>query len=330
MKVISGLTHIHNLSLALGFFDGIHLGHAVVIKNAVRYAKENGLQSGVILFRSHPREFFTGKKFEHLIEFNDKISMLNKMGVDYVFLLDFDTKIAKMTAADYMENIILPYLRPAAITTGFNHTFGQGGEGTPETLAKYAKDFDFRYFQIPQITAFNHTVSSTVIRNAVKDGDFELVKKLLGYYFYIKSPVFHGRKIGRTINFPTANLIYPENIVGIDIGVYYVYVNLNGNTYRGVMNYGLRPTVDKKDVVPVPEVHLLDFEGNLYGSVIKVSFVSKIRDERPFNSLEELKQQIEKDCEYAQYYPFKKGQKKKSKQPILRAENTIVHAPDYL
>lgn len=302
MKVINGLSYIHELSLALGFFDGIHIGHAVVIDNAVKYAKQNGIQSGVILFKSHPREFFSGQKFKHIIEFNDKITLLNKMGVDYVFLLDFDNNLAQMSAQDYMEKIILPYFRPAAITTGFNHTFGQGGSGTPQILEKYSKDFNFKYFQIPQITAFNHSVSSTIIRNAIKSSDFTLTKQLLGYDFYIKSPVIHGREIGRTINFPTANLIYPDSIVNIENGVYYVKVNANGNIYKGVMNYGLRPTVDKSDVIPVPEVHLLGFSGNLYGKIIKTSIIAKIRDEQPFNSLEDLKVQIQKDCLFAEAY----------------------------
>lgn len=302
MKVINGLSYIHELSLALGFFDGIHIGHAVVIDNAVKYAKQNGIQSGVILFKSHPREFFSGQKFKHIIEFNDKITLLNKMGVDYVFLLDFDNNLAQMSAQDYMEKIILPYFRPAAITTGFNHTFGQGGSGTPKILEKYSKDFNFKYFQIPQITAFNHSVSSTIIRNAIKSSDFTLAKQLLGYDFYIKSPVIHGREIGRTINFPTANLIYPDSVVNIENGVYYVIVNANGNVYKGVMNYGLRPTVDKSDVIPVPEVHLLGFSGNLYGKIIKTSIIAKIRDERPFGSLKDLKAQIQKDCLFAEAY----------------------------
>lgn len=302
MKVINGLSHIHELSLALGFFDGIHIGHAVVINNAIKYAKLNGLKSGVILFKSHPRAFFSGQKFKHIIEFNDKISILNSMGVDYVFLLDFDNNLAKMSAQDYMEKIILPYFRPAAITTGFNHTFGQGGSGTPKILEQYSEAFNFKYFQIPQITAFNHSVSSTAIRNAIKGSDFTLAKQLLGYDFYIKSPVIHGREIGRTINFPTANLIYPDSIVNIENGVYYVKVNVNGNIYKGVMNYGLRPTVDKSDVIPVPEVHLLGFSGNLYGKIIKTSFIVKIREERPFKSLEELKAQIQKDSLFAQSY----------------------------
>ena len=328
MKVISGLTHLHGLSLALGFFDGVHLGHAVVIKNAVKFAKENNTQSGVILFRSHPREFFSSKSFEHIIKFNDKITMLNRLGVDYVFVLDFDADIAKMSANDYLEKILLPYFQPTAITTGFNHTFGAGAEGTPTKLAQYAKDFNFKYFQIPPITTHDSMISSSVIRNAIKGSDFEVAKSLLGYSFYIKSPVIHGRKIGRTINFPTANLIYPEEIVKIENGVYYVIVNTNSNSYKGVMNYGLRPTIDKKELIPVPEVHLLDFSGNLYGHIIKVSLIAKIRDEKPFNSLEELKTQIEKDCDYANNYAL--SQTKKSKRTTLLPEHTKVPAPDYL
>ncbi len=328
MKVIGGLTHIHGLSLALGFFDGIHLGHAVVIKNAVKYAKIMNTQSGVVLFRKHPRETFTGLKNENILEFNEKLNMLNRLGVDYVFLLDFNEDFAGMSANNYLEQIILPYFQPIAITTGFNHTFGLRGEGSPDLLQKYALDFNFKYFQIPPISTKNILISSSYIKTLIKNSDFELAKDLLGYRFYIKSPVVHGRKIGRTINFPTANLIYPEELIKIERGVYFVIVSTNRKNFRGVMNYGLRPTVDKGDVVAVPEVHLLDFSGNLYGNIVKVSLVSKIREERPFNSLSELKAQITKDCDFAVNYQLEKP--KKEKRTMLCPEQTTVHAPDFL
>lgn len=328
MKVIGGLSHIHSLSLALGFFDGIHIGHAVVIKNAVKYAKIMNTQSGVILFRKHPRETFTGQKNENILEFNEKLNMLNRLGVDYIFLLDFNEDFAKMTANDYLEKVILPYFQPVAITTGFNHTFGFRGEGAPKLLKQYSEDFGFKYFQVPPITTKNSLISSTSIKSAIKNSNFELAKDLLGYSFYIKSPVIHGRKIGRTINFPTANLIYPEDVIKIERGVYFVIVSTNRKNYRGIMNYGLRPTVEKGDIIAVPEVHLLDFSGNLYGNIVKVSPVAKIREERPFNSLNELKAQITKDSEFAANYPF--GKPKKEKQTKLCPEQTKVHAPDFL
>lgn len=302
MRILNHLTQIHNLSLALGFFDGIHLGHSVVIKNAVEYAQQNHLESGIILFNTHPKEFFTGNKVKNILTFDDKVAILNKMGVDYVFLLDFNEKIAQMTPSEYMEEIILHYFRPKAISTGFNHTFGKGGVGNADTLRQYANDYDFQYFQIPPVTADNITISSTAIRNAVENSDFELAKHLLGYHFFIKSPVIHGREIGRTINFPTANLIYPENIVKPETGVYLTYVATNNKIYRGILNYGFRPTIDQNDVVAVPEVHLLDFSGNLYGHILKVSFIAKIREEQHFNSLTELKNQIAKDYQFAQNY----------------------------
>ena len=302
MRILNHLTQIHNLSLALGFFDGIHLGHSVVIKNAVEYAQQNHLESGIILFNTHPKEFFTGNNVKNILTFDDKVAILNKMGVDYVFLLDFNEKIAQMTPSEYMEEIILHYFRPKAISTGFNHTFGKGGVGNADTLRQYANDYDFQYFQIPPVTADNVTISSTAIRNAVENSDFELAKHLLGYHFFIKSPVIHGREIGRTINFPTANLIYPENIVKPETGVYLTYVATNNKIYRGILNYGLRPTIDQNDVVAVPEVHLLDFSGNLYGHILKVSFIAKIREEQHFNSLTELKNQIAKDYQFAQNY----------------------------
>jgi riboflavin kinase/FMN adenylyltransferase len=327
MKVISGLPHIHGLSLALGFFDGIHTGHAIVIKNAVKYAKSQNAESGIVLFRNHPKEFFTGEKIEHIITFDDKITMFNRLGVDYVFLLDFNKDFATLSPQDYMENVIMPYCQPIAITTGFNHTFGFNGAGTPKLLEQYSKDFGFKYFQVPPITTQSTLISSTNIRQAIKSSNFDLVRALLGYNFYIKSPVVHGRKIGRTINFPTANLIYPNDIVKIERGVYFVTVSTNRKRYKGVMNYGLRPTVEKGDVVDVPEVHLLDYSGNLYGNIVKVSIIAKIRDERPFKSLEELKNQITKDCNFAQNYKIKRPKLKKT---ILLPEQTKVPVPDFL
>lgn len=302
MKILNQLIPVHNLSLALGFFDGIHLGHSVVIKNAVEYAKQHNLKSGIILFNTHPKEFFTGNKVQNILTFDDKVAILNKLGVDYVFLLDFNEKIAQMTPSEYMEEIILHYFRPQAISTGFNHTFGKGGVGNSETLYQYAKDYNFKYFQIPPITSNDTTISSTAIRNAVENSDFELAKSLLGYHFFIKSPVVHGREIGRTINFPTANLIYPDNIVRPETGVYLTYVATNNKIYRGILNYGFRPTIDLNDIEAVPEVHLLDFSGNLYGHILKVSFVAKIREEQHFKSLMELKNQIAKDYQFAQNY----------------------------
>lgn len=310
MKIICGLETEYGLSLALGSFDGIHLGHAVVLKNTVKFAKENSVKSGVILFRNHPREYFSNGKFESIIELNDKLNMLSKIGIDNVYLLDFDSEIANMTAQEYFENIIIKVFRPSAVTTGFNHTFGRNGEGNNKTLEEYSKIYNFRYFSIPPVTSNNHDVSSSIIRQAVKLTDFDLAKDLLGYHFYIKSPVIHGRQIGRTINYPTANLIYPENIVKVPLGVYYVYVNTGGNTYRGIMNYGFRPTVDGSSRELVPEVHLLDFSGNLYGNIIRVSFVAKIRDEKKFSSLEKLKEQLKKDSNFAKNYNINNNQPK--------------------
>lgn len=302
MKIFNELVPIHNLSLALGFFDGIHLGHSVVIKNAVDFASKNNIKSGVILFNNHPREFFTGTKIENILTFNDKASILSQMGIDYIFLLDFNIEIAQMTASEYLENVIMHYFKPKAISTGFNHTFGKSGLGDSCLLKDYAKNYAFKYFQIPPITTDNNIISSTTIRNAVKNSNFELAKKLLGYDFFIKSPVIHGRQIGRTINFPTANLIYPENIVQLETGVYLTKVTTNNKSYKGILNYGYRPTIDNTDKIPVPEVHLIDFSGNLYGHIIKVAFIEKIRDEQLFNSLSELKCQISKDYKFAQNY----------------------------
>ena len=314
MKVINGPEYEHGLSLALGYFDGIHLGHAVVIKNAVKFAAENSVKSGVVLFRTNPKQFFSKEYADNIIELNDKLNMLSKLGVDNVYLLDFDSELAEMSAEDYFRDIIYNFFKPSAITTGFNHTFGKKGEGNNELLEKYSKEYNFRYFSVPPVTANNHDISSSIIRKALKSCDFSLAKDLLGYYFYIKSPVIRGKQIGRTINYPTANLVYPQNIINIDTGVYFVYVNTGGNTYRGIMNYGHRPTVDKSEAL-IPEVHLLDFSGNLYGNIIKISFVAKIREEQRFESLQKLKEQLEKDSIFAKNYSVK-SEKDEDEHPL--------------
>lgn len=301
MKTYNGLIELPNLSLALGFFDGLHQGHKVVIKNAVNYAKQNGVESGVILFKEHPMSYIMRNYVKQLITLEDKMSMMEAIGVDNIILLDFDNTIANLSAQDYLKDILVKYFSPIAITTGFNHTFGANRLGNSEFLRSFQSKYKFRYFEIPPITCNNVVSSSSSIRNAIMCGNLDLANSLLGYNFFIKSKVIQGQKIGRKIDFPTANFAYPENIVEIPTGVYLVEVDIEGETYRGIMNYGYRPTVDD-DYNLHAEVHILDFSEDIYGKVIKVSFITKIRNEIKFKELSELKYQIIKDLEFARSY----------------------------
>ncbi len=302
MKVFDGFCNIPNLSLALGFFDGVHKGHEVVLKNAVQFAVQNNSKSGVILFDKHPSEILFNKHFEHLIPLGDKLDMLSALNFDYAFVIKFTPEFSQISPHDYVENILVKYFSPCAITTGFSHTFGKNAEGTPVLLENLSSSFGYKYFQIPPVTFKNHSVCSSAIRRAVKNSDFDLAKDLLGYDFYVKSFVVHGNEIARTFGFPTANIVYPEDIVKIDTGVFLTRVTLHGKSYFGLLNYGFRPTLGK-DEAPVCEVFIDGVDENLYGRSLKIEFLSKIRDEQKFASFSDLKKQIQKDLKFLQNYP---------------------------
>lgn len=301
MDIIHKLENIPNLSLALGFFDGLHQGHKVVIKTAVNYAKENNAQSGIILFKEHPMCFIMKNKVKHILTLDDKIDMLKDMNVDNVIILDFNETIAKLSATSYLKDILVKYFSPIAITTGFNHYFGCNRQGNSNFLRKFQTHYNYRYFEIPPITCNQVVTSSSAVRNAVECGNLELANCLLGYSFFIKSTVIEGDKIGRQMGFNTANFAYPENIVGVPTGIYLVNVEAKNKLYKGVLNYGFRPTV-KSGVELTAEVHILDFNQDIYGEIIKISFITKIRNEVKFDSIAQLKSQIIKDIEFAENY----------------------------
>lgn len=294
MQVFEELNINKGLSLALGFFDGMHLGHQAVIKSAVDFAKENNTKSAVITFQDHPCCFLFNVKPKYLMRRHDKINFLESLGVDYLYFLKFDEYLAMMDASEYMHDVIIKYFAPAAISTGFNHSFGAKRSGDVNLLCTLQKDFCYQYFEVPSVSYKNEVISSTRIRECLAEGNIELVNAMLGYNYFFDETVLEGEKLGRTLGFKTANLIYPDNLVEIGRGVYKVEVEHNGQKYLGVANYGLRPTIDHYEN-PVLEVHILDFDKDIYGEEIKVSFLKKIREEKKFDSLDELKAQIAQD-----------------------------------
>lgn len=282
------------LSLAFGFFDGVHIGHQAVIKSAVEHAKENNTKSAVITFQDHPCCYFYHLQPKYIITKHDKVKMFENLGVDYLYFLKFDDYLASMEAYDYMKEVIVKNFAPVSISTGFNHSFGAHKSGDVDFLSKSQEEFNYKYYQIPPVLYNSEVVSSTRIREDISLGNIELVNAMLGYDYFLEETVVEGDKIGRTIGFKTANLIYPDNLVTVGKGVYKVKVNYKGQIYNGVANYGLRPTV-ANDGKQVLEIHILNFDKDIYGEKIKVTFLKKIRDEKKFGSLEELKEQIQRD-----------------------------------
>lgn len=282
------------LSLAFGFFDGVHIGHQAVIKSAVEHARENDTKSAVITFQDHPCCYFYHLQPKYIITKHDKVKMFENLGVDYLYFLKFDDYLASMEAYDYMKEVIVKNFAPVSISTGFNHSFGAHKSGDVDFLSRYQEEFGYKYFEVQPVLYNCEVVSSTRIREDIALGNIEFVNAMLGYEYFLEETVVEGDKIGRTIGFKTANLIYPDNLVTIGKGVYKVKVDYDGQTYDGVANYGLRPTV-ANDGKQVLEIHILNFDKDIYGKKIKVTFLKKIRDEKKFNSLEELKEQIKAD-----------------------------------
>lgn len=282
------------LSLAFGFFDGVHIGHQAVIKSAVEHAKENNTKSAVITFQDHPCCYFYHLQPKYIITKHDKVKMFENLGVDYLYFLKFDDYLASMEAYDYMKEVIVKNFAPLSISTGFNHSFGAHKSGDVDFLSRLQEEFNYKYFEVQPVLYNSEVVSSTRIREDIALGNIEFVNAMLGYEYFLEETVVEGDKIGRTIGFKTANLIYPDNLVTIGKGVYKVKVDYDGQTYDAVANYGLRPTV-ANDGKQVLEIHILSFDKDIYGEKIKVTFLKKIRDEKKFGSLDELKEQIKSD-----------------------------------
>lgn len=299
MEIFEELNINEGLSLAFGFFDGIHLGHRAVIKSAVDFAKNNNTKSAVITFQDHPCCFFYNIKPQYIIRKHDKIKILGELGVDYLYFLKFDDYFANMNGSEYLKNVIVENFAPKAISTGFNHFFGSQKTGDIKLLRAMQKDFGYTYFEVPSVMYENEIISSTRIRENLILGNFELVNSMLGYEYFLEETVVEGQHLGEKIGFRTANLNYPENLVEVGRGVYKVKVKYDKKIYNGIANYGLHPTVGE-NFRPVLEVHIFDFDKEIYGEKIKVTFLKKIRDEKKFKSIEELKTQIKQDIIKAQ------------------------------
>lgn len=282
--------------MAFGFFDGVHLGHQEVIKSAVDFARANNTKSAVITFQDHPCCFFYDVKPKYILSHKDKLKRLEELGVDYLYCLKFDEHLSTMMASDYLREIIMKNFEPAAISTGFNHYFGAKKSGDVHYLNKMQEVLHYKYFEVPPKLFHDEVVSSTRIREDLILGNVELVNSMLGHNYCLEGTVIEGKHIGRTIGFKTANLFYPEDLVEIARGVYKVEVEYQGQIYQGIANYGLHPTVSESER-PTLEVHILNFDKEIYGEKIKVAFLKKIRDEKKFESLDELKLQIQKDIE---------------------------------
>ncbi len=288
MQIFTELNKNPDLSLALGFFDGVHLGHKAVIENAVSFAHNNNCKSAVITFKDHPCCFFYGKCPKYILPRKEREDKIKKLGVDFLYELDFES-ISGLTAEEYLKDVLVKYFTPLAITTGWNHNFGYQKSGNAKFLRDNSQKFGYEYFELPPQKLNNEIVSSSAIRKYLSQGNIEKANSMLGYKFYTSGTVIKGNQIGRTIGFKTANINYPEKLTELPHGVY----SVNTTYGKGIANFGIRPTINGS--TPVLEAHIKDFDKDIYEMPIKIEFNKMIRREKKFPSLDDLKQQIQID-----------------------------------
>lgn len=287
--------------VALGNFDGIHIGHSAIVSACVAKAREEGLVSVVWSFRRHPEHILKGTFASgNIISVRDKDKILKQMGVSHLILEDFE-KVRDYSPEDFCQEILIRSLSARCVFCGFNFRFGKSGAGDVDFLKEYLEPRGIKVFVSQPVTMGDLPVSSTRIRAFLEEGKVEEAAKLLGRPYSIRFPVLHGKHLGATLGFPTMNQVFPTEYVTPKKGVYAVRVLFDEKEYFGVCNVGSRPTVDQDDHI-LAETHLLDFSGDLYGKEVRVEFHRFMRPEEKFSSLDALKKQIAKDREEARMF----------------------------
>jgi len=312
MNVVHGIENYNASSksiLTIGTFDGVHIGHQKIIKSLVEKARKKNLQANVLTFFPHPRMILQKEANIKLIDtLAEKESLLRSLGVDNLIIHPFSKEFSRLSAIEFTRDILVNYLDIAALMIGYDHRFGKNREATVTDLISYGRTYNFEVTIIPAQDISSITVSSTKIRNAIKDSDFEKVQQFLARPYELNATVTQGDEVGRTLGFPTANLYIKEPYKLLPPrGVFLVKIQFQEKHYSGMMNIGNRPTI-KGDHQTI-EVHLFDFNQNIYGQKLKVSLLKKIRDEKKFDSLEALKIQLAKDQEICKRTLTEQGKK---------------------
>jgi len=292
---INEFSSTDNTILTIGTFDGVHLGHQKVLERLTNTAIENNLKSTVLTFFPHPRTILNPDKPLKLINsVKERTELLNRSKVDNLIIHPFDKNFSELDPEKYVVEILVKKLKAKIILIGYDHKFGKNRTADITDLKIYGKKYGFKVIEIKAEEISNIAISSTKIRKAISEGNISTAKKYLGYDFSLSGKIVHGKSIGRTLGFPTANIevkeeykLLPKN------GVYLIQSVINHNKYFGMMNIGMKPTI--KESSKTIEVNFFDFEGDLYHKNIEVNIKKFIRDEIKFDSLELLKSQILKD-----------------------------------
>lgn len=296
MQVHYGIEDLHivNPVVTIGSFDGVHKGHVQVIESMKRVAHHLQGDTVIISFEPHPREVLypMEKRLGILTTLEEKEKILETLGVDHLVILPFTRALAELEYVDFVRNILVDKIGIKGLVIGYDHRFGKNREGTFDKLKNLSAKYHF-YLEQEEVYEENQiNISSTKIRNALEVGDIVRVNEFLGYTYTLSGKVVTGDKIGRTMDFPTANIqLNDERKLLPASGVYAVIVFVNGQVYQGMLNIGIRPTVSCLGIVRI-EVNIFDFHQDIYGQEIQISLIGRIRGERKFNDTNELKQQL--------------------------------------
>lgn len=288
--------------VGLGNFDGLHIGHMALINTLIREAKLNGLSSVVYTFTKHTENILRKKLITPLLlTETKKIELLSETTLDFLYLDEFNEEFSRMSPEEFVVNVLKNKLNIKLAVAGHDYRFGYKGGGDITLLEEFGKKYGFKVVVIPPITCDGEIISSTGIRQSIINGNLETAYKLLGRNYSIIAEVVNGRRVGNTIGFPTAN-IHPEKYLVLPHnGVYITKTLLDGHLYNSMTNVGYNPTFEDTRQKTV-ETHIMDFNKDIYGEKIEVFFLKKIRDEKKFNNVEELINQITKDMKIAREY----------------------------
>ena len=289
--------HVQKPVVTVGVFDGVHKGHIAILDRVKHSAQEVQGDTVIVTFWPHPRLVLNQDVSIKLINtIEEKLQLFEKFGVQHIVIIPFTEEFSKISSQQFIEDILVNKLKVNHLIIGFNHHFGKAREGNFELMNEYSKQFGFTLEKLDAQMVENEKVSSTLIRTSLNNGDIITANKYLGYDYMITGKVVEGKKIGRTIGFPTANILVNQDYKLVPkTGVYAVEVEVSGKRYPGMLNVGYNPTIDPARTKLNIEAHLLNFSGDLYEMDITLLFKQRIRDEIKFEGLDQLKKQLNSD-----------------------------------
>lgn len=305
MKVFQSVSHFKsnaNSFVTIGTFDGVHIGHQKILSKLIEEAKKENKKSVLLTFFPHPRMVLQeNASVELLNTIKEKSDLLEKMGLDYLIIHPFSKEFSRLTALDFVRDILVNQLNTSKLIIGYDHHFGKNREGNINQLREYSLLYDFSVEEIPAQDIDDVSVSSTKIRTALKAGELKTANKYLGYGYMLTGEVINGKKLGGSIGFPTANIDVKEDYKLIPkTGVYAIKTFIDDTLYYGMMNIGYRPTVDGDH--QTIEVHVFDFDGDLYGKKLQINLIYFLREEQKFDSIDDLITQLNQDKENSLHY----------------------------